>query len=102
MQLPEVHDAINKAAARNKLTIKKVLPDQGFYAEGGKDFKWSWMIVAIIFAWPAAIAYYFTSKKNSISVTVTASSAGLGSHISIQSIGRRGNLAASDLHSLIQ
>jgi signal peptidase I len=102
MSLPEVHDAANRAAAGNKLTIKKVLRDQTIYAEGGRDFKWSWMIAAIIFAWPASIAYYFTSKKNSVSVTITPKTDSLGSHVSIRSMGRKGNVAASDLHSLIQ
>jgi len=101
MQFAEVHDATKKAAANNKLTVSKVLTNQGILVEGGRDFKWSWLIVAIIFAWPAAIAYYFTSKKNSMSVTVNPGSAGQGSHVSIQSMGRRGNLAASDLHSLL-
>jgi signal peptidase len=101
MQPQEVHDATEKVAGKNRLTIKSVMPSQKIIAEGGRDFKWSWLIITIIFAWPAAIAYYFSSKRNSMTVTISPKSEGQGSVVSVHSMGRKGSLAARELNSTI-
>jgi hypothetical protein len=69
--------------------IKTVVPNQTIIAEGGREFKWSWMIIFIILVWPAAIIYYFTRKTNSVSITTT--SKGVGCKVTITSNGTKGD-----------
>lgn len=56
MQSFDVYNTVQKIIGQSKLAIKNIVPNQSIVAEGRRDFKWSWMIFAIIFAWPAAIA----------------------------------------------
>jgi hypothetical protein len=101
-QPPGIHSATERIAGKNKMTVKQVLPNQQILAQGGRDFKWSWLIIGIIFAWPAAIVYYLTSKKNLISVTISPKNDSQTSAVSIQAMGRRGKLAANELSSSIE
>lgn len=102
MQPLDVYSTAQKIIGPSKLVVKNTVPNETIVAEGGRDFKWSWMIVAIILAWPAAIAYYFTSNKNSISVAIVPKHDGQGSTVNIQAIGRKAKLTAHDLSTRIQ
>ncbi|HXV38202.1 MAG TPA: hypothetical protein VD699_01320 [Nitrosopumilaceae archaeon] len=70
--------------------IKSVVPNQTIIAEGGREFKWSWMILFIILLWPAAIIYYFTRKMSSVSITITPSKE-VGCKVIITSNGIKGD-----------
>jgi signal peptidase len=102
MQPSDVYNAAEKVSGQSKLAIKNAVPSQSIVAEGRRDFRWSWMIVGIIFAWPAAIAYYFTSKKNAISVTISPKDDGQGSFVNIQAIGRKARFAANEIYTKIK
>ena len=70
--------------------IKSVVPNQSIIAEGGREFKWKWMILLIILLWPAAIIYYFTRKMSSVSITITPNKE-IGCKVTITSNGNKGD-----------
>jgi len=70
MSASEVYNTAQKIIGTSELAITNTQVNQTIVAEGGRDFSWGWMIVFIIIVWPAAIIYYFTRTKNSISLTV--------------------------------
>ncbi len=51
--------------------IKNITPSQSIIAEGKRDFSWIIVIVLAIILWPAAIVYYFTRQRSSVSVTIS-------------------------------
>lgn len=88
LQPTEVYNQAYKIIGSSKLRIKNTVLNQIITAEAGRDFKWSWMIVSILFAWPAAIAYYLSSKKNSMNLSIVPKGDGSGSTIIVQATGR--------------
>jgi len=52
--------------------------------------------------WPAAIIYYFTRKKNSISVTIVPKSDNSGCTVNIQAIGKKAELVFQNLSAAIR
>jgi len=101
MNAGEVYNAAHKIIGTSDLAIKNTVVNQTIIAEGGRDFSWVWMIVFIIFVWPAAIIYYFVAKKNTISVTIASKESG-GSTVNVQSIGKKADLVFQNLSSAIQ
>jgi hypothetical protein len=100
MAASEIYNTAHKAIASSELAIKSTQVNQTIVAEGGRDFSWGWMIVFIILVWPAAIIYYFTRTKNSISVTIVPKTDGNGCTVNMQAIGKKAdpvfqNLSAS-------
>ncbi|MGI0012785.1 MAG: hypothetical protein ACREBU_04975 [Nitrososphaera sp.] len=59
------------------------------------------MIVFIIIVWPAAIIYYFTRTKNSISLTIAPKSDGNGCTVNVQAIGKKAELVFQNLSAAI-
>ena len=55
---------------------QEIVPNQSIISEGKRDFNWGIMIILIIFLWPAALVYYFTRQKSSISATITKNETG--------------------------
>ena len=51
--------------------VKTIIPNQSVIAEGGRDFNWIIVIILAILLWPAAIVYYFTRQRSSITATIT-------------------------------
>ena len=51
--------------------VKTSIPNQSIIAEGKRDFSWVIVIILAILLWPAAIVYYFTRQRSSITATVT-------------------------------
>jgi hypothetical protein len=90
---------VSELAIRNT-QVNQTIVNQTIVAEGGRDFSWVWMIVFIILLWPAAIIYYFTRKKNSISVTIAPN--GEGSRVNIQAIGKKAEPVLSNLSETIR
>jgi hypothetical protein len=100
MTAAEIYNSAQRIIGTSELAVKNTQVNQTIVAEGGRDFSWVWMIVFIILLWPAAIIYYFTRKKNSISVTIAPKSDGSGCSVNIQAIGKKAepvfqNLAAA-------
>jgi hypothetical protein len=100
MNSNEVYNIAHRIIGTSELAIKNTAVNQTIIAEGGRDFSWVWMIVFIIFVWPAAIIYYFVAKKNTISVTIASKETG-GSTINVQSIGKKAEPVFQALSSSI-
>jgi hypothetical protein len=101
MNAGEIYNAAHRIIGTSDLAIRNTVVNQTIIAEGGRDFKWVWMIIFIIFVWPAAIIYYFVAKKNTISVTIASKETG-GCTVNIQSIGRKAETVFQNLSSAIQ
>ena len=101
MGASDVYNAAHKTIGASELAIKNTQVNQTIVAEGGRDFSWVWMIVFIILLWPAAIIYYFTRKKNSISVTIAPKSDGKGCTVNIQAIGKKAEPVFQNLSAAI-
>ena len=71
-------------------TIKTIVPNQTIISEGKKEFNTILMVVLILFLWPGAIIYYFTSKRGSLSVLVTKHNE-MGSSVTINSNSNGGD-----------
>jgi hypothetical protein len=102
MSTNEVYNTAHKVIGTSELAIKNTQVNQTIVAEGGRDFSWVWMIVFIVLLWPAAIIYYFTRKKNSISVTVSPKTDGNGSTVNIQAIGKKAEPVFQSLSAAIR
>src|SRR5437867_1110367 len=97
----EIYNTAHRTIGTSELAIKSTQVNQTIVAEGGRDFSWVWMIVFIILLWPAAIIYYFTRTKNSISVTIAQKSDGNGCTVNIQAIGKKAEPIFQSLSSAI-
>ena len=51
--------------------VKTITSNQSIIAEGKRDFSWVIVIILAILFWPAAIVYYFTRQRSSITATIT-------------------------------
>lgn len=101
MSANEVYDAAQEILGTSELAIRNTQVNQTIVAEGGRDFSWGWMIVFIILIWPAAIIYYFTRKKNSISLAISPRTGGSGCTVNIQAIGRKAEPVFQNLSAAI-
>jgi len=98
----EIYNTANRIIGTSELAIRNTQVNQTIVAEGGRDFSWVWMIVFIILLWPAAIIYYFTRKKNSISLTIVPKSDNSGCTVNIQAIGKNAELVFQNLSAAIR
>jgi hypothetical protein len=101
MGASDVYNTAHRTIGTSELAIKNTQVNQTIVAEGGRDFSWVWMIVFIILLWPAAIIYYFTRNKNSISVTIAPKSDGNGCTVNIQAIGKKAEPVFQNLSAAI-
>jgi len=101
MVASEVYNTAHRTIGTSELAIKSTQVNQTIVAEGGRDFSWVWMIVFIILLWPAAIIYYFTRNKNSISVTISPKNDGNGCTVNIQAIGKKAEPVFQNLSAAI-
>lgn len=102
MSAGDVYNSAHKIIGTSEMAIRNTQVNQTIVAEGGRDFSWVWMIVFIILLWPAAIIYYFTRKKNSISVTIAPKSDGSGCIVNVQAIGKKAELVFQNLSTAIR
>ena len=85
----ECFATVQRIIGTNELETKSVIANQSIIAEGGRDFSWVWIIVFVILFWPVVIIYYFTRKKNTLSVSITKREDGCS--ISATSSGKKGD-----------
>jgi len=81
------------------LTLSNIVPDRTIMAKKGRDFRWLWLILAIIFFWPLAIVYYFTRPKNTISISLEENNGRC--RVSIVSTGRKGEAMMNTLRNFL-
>ncbi len=72
----EVFSEIQQCIGTANYKVKTIVPNQSVIAEGNRDFSWAIMIILIILIWPAALVYYFTRQRSSITATITATEKG--------------------------
>ena len=67
----EVFSEIQQTVSDVNYKVKTIIPNQSVIAEGERDFNWITLIILAILLWPAAIVYYFTRQRSSITATIT-------------------------------
>ena len=72
----ETFSEIQQCIGTANYKVQEIVPNQSIISEGKRDFNWGIMIVLIILLWPAALVYYFTRQKSSISATITKNETG--------------------------
>jgi len=70
MPASEVFSEIQHCIGTADYTVKTIVPNQSVIAEGNRDFSWVIVIILAILLWPAAIVYYFTRQRSSITATI--------------------------------
>ena len=67
----EVFSEIQHCVGTADYKIQNVIPNQSIIAEGNRDFSWIIVIILAIILWPAAIVYYFTRHRSSVTAIIT-------------------------------
>ena len=67
----EAFSKIQQIIMTNGLKIKSTVPNQSVQAEGKRDYGLAALIILIVIIWPVGLIYYFTRKKNSVSVLLS-------------------------------
>jgi len=70
----ETFSKIQEAIGTTDYKIKSVEANKSLIAEGNREFSWAIVIILAILIWPAAIVYYFTRQRSSITAVVTPDS----------------------------
>ena len=81
---------IQEAVGTTDYKIKSVEANKSLIAEGNREFSWAIVIILAILIWPAAIVYYFTRQRSSVTVIVTSDSDRL-CKVTINSNGKTGD-----------
>ena len=71
MPASEAFSEIQQCIGTADYQVKTIVANQSVIAEGKRDFSWAIMIILIILIWPAALVYYFTRQRSSITATIT-------------------------------
>jgi len=69
----ETFSKIQEAIGLTDYKIKFVEANKSIIAEGNREFSWAIVIVLAILIWPAALVYYFTRQRSSVTVIVAPS-----------------------------
>ncbi len=85
----EVFSEIQQCVGTADYKVKTIVPNQTVIAEGNRDFSWVIVIILIILIWPAALVYYFTRQRSSITATITTNEKGCS--LSMTSNGNSGD-----------
>lgn len=85
----ETFTKIQEAIGSTDYKIKAVEANKSVIAEGNREFSWAIVIILAILIWPAALVYYFTRQRSSITAIVTSSSEG-SCKVTINSNGKTG------------
>jgi hypothetical protein len=72
----ETFSEIQQCVGTANYKVKEIIPNQSVIAEGKRDFSWAIVIILAILLWPAAIVYYFTRQRSSITATITKRDSG--------------------------
>ena len=81
----ETFSEIQQCVGTANYKIKSITANQSIIAEGNRDFSWIIVIILAIVLWPAAIVYYFTRQRSSVTITILKKET--GSILSVSSNG---------------
>ena len=70
----EAFSKIQESIGTTDYKIKTVEANKSLIAEGNREFSWAIVIILAVLIWPAAIVYYFTRQRSSVTIVVTPSS----------------------------
>jgi len=84
-----VFPKIQQAIGSSDYKIKTIEANKSIIAEGNREFSWPIVIILAILIWPAAIVYYFTRQRSSVTVIVTPNDSGCKA--TINSNGKTGD-----------
>ena len=82
-----VYQKAQGAVTSKGLELKVALPGQSLTAEGGRAYRLVVLIILVILIWPVALIYYFTRKRNSITIQIRPQ--GDGSQVQINTFGEK-------------
>ena len=91
---------IQQAIGASDYKIKSIVLNETVMAEGGREFSWVIVIVLAILLWPAAIVYYFTRHRSS--VTIITSKKEVGCKVTITSNGKTGDQVMQLIVDILQ
>jgi hypothetical protein len=94
---PKIQQAIGKSDYK----IKTIEANKSVIAEGNREFSWAIVIILAILIWPAAIVYYFTRQRSSVTVIVTPN-ADSGCKVTINSNGTTGDQVMASIVDTLQ
>jgi len=86
----EAFSEIQQCIGASNYKVKTIVANQSVIAEGNRDFSWVIVIILIILIWPAALVYYFTRQRSSITATI-AKTGEKGCSLTITSNGNSGD-----------
>lgn len=86
----ETFSEIQQSIGASDFKIKTIVPNESIIAEGSREFSWVIVIILAILLWPAALVYYFTRQRSSITIIVSAYKE-TGSKVTITSSGKDGD-----------
>jgi len=97
--LEDTFPKVQRTIGNSDYKIKSIVPNQTIMAEGGREFRWLWVIVLAILLWPAAIVYYFTRQRSS--VTVVTSKTDDGCRVTVTSTGKTGDAVLESIANIL-
>ncbi|MDH3676933.1 MAG: hypothetical protein OEQ12_01370 [Nitrosopumilus sp.] len=86
---------IQRAIGKSDYKIKTVEANKSIIAEGNREFSWAILI------WPAAIVYYFTRQRSSVTV-ITTPNVDSGCKVTINSNGKTGDQVMALIVEILQ
>jgi len=97
----ETFPKIQEAIGFSDYKIKTIDANKSVIAEGNREFSWAIVIILAILIWPAAIVYYFTRQRSSVTVIVTPN-ADSGCKVAINSNGKTGDQVMASIVKALQ
>lgn len=92
---------IQHSIGNSDYKIKTIEANKSVIAEGNREFSWAIVIILAILIWPAAIVYYFTRQRSSVTIIITPGS-DFGSKVTINSHGKTGETVMQSILDDIQ
>ncbi len=92
---------IQHSIGNSEYKIKTIEANKSIIAEGNREFSWAIVIILAILIWPAAIVYYFTRQRSSVTVIITPGPDS-GSKITINSHGKTGETVMQSIVDNLQ
>jgi len=92
---------IQQAIGSSDYKITNIEANKSIIAEGNREFSWAIVIILAILIWPAAIVYYFTRHRSSVTVIVT-SEGDSGCKVTINSNGNTGDQVMQSIVNILQ
>ena len=89
---PKIQQAIDS----NDYKIKSIEVNKSVIAEGGRSFSWLILVVLALLLFPAAIVYFFTRQRSSVTVIISDESE-KGCKVSINATGRSGDYVMNSI-----